>query len=387
MNTTLNSHQLDALTNVYIALLIPSVIGSFSVLVVSLLRWRNLQEQVHLLVQLALADLLAAAVLMSTSVINKTSTDFNGTFCLFGLPLSLTFYVISFLLVVIYAWSSKSAIQGWRTRPAENVDVQSHCRRVYENKVIYILAWSLPLGVYLAYTIPKQYRYVPLDSRSKPECCSSCILFFHTLNDTCSQDGKYHDAFINMVLIFMVVEVLTTCCVIYYQITKWYEARQQQGLFPVEGDGQSRKRFKHVFSTARNMVLVILFCWIPALILIGFLFLKIEQSKLFPLYIIQAVTVSLQGFLNSIVYAWKRPNFTEAVLGERTPLVAYHDHVSFFEESLRITVWLCSGTFLLSWRTDIDCRLDWRRREKDEGSRTVQTSTDDTSIVVKTSSI
>lgn len=47
----------------------------------------------------------------------------------------------------------------------------------------------------------------------------------------------------------------------------------------------------------------------------------------------QAATVSLQGFLNSMVYAWRRPNFTVAVLGERTPLLG-DQHLAFFEESL-----------------------------------------------------
>lgn len=49
---------------------------------------------------------------------------------------------------------------------------------------------------------------------------------------------------------------------------------------------------------------------------------------------LQAATVSLQGFLNSMVYAWRRPNFTVAVLGERTPLVGGHRHLAFFDESL-----------------------------------------------------
>lgn len=51
--------------------------------------------------------------------------------------------------------------------------------------------------------------------------------------------------------------------VIYYKVGKWYERHAHEGLFPVEGDGRSRRRFKRVFSTARNMVMVILFCWTP----------------------------------------------------------------------------------------------------------------------------
>ena len=53
----------------------------------------------------------------------------------------------------------------------------------------------------------------------------------------------------------------------------------------------------------------------------------------------QAASVSLQGFLNSMVYAWSRPNFTEAVLGETTPLVP-HAPLAFFDESLTSSLWL-----------------------------------------------
>lgn len=45
--------------------------------------------QVHLLVQLSLADLLAALILMFTSAMNKVSTDNSVNICQYGLPLSL----------------------------------------------------------------------------------------------------------------------------------------------------------------------------------------------------------------------------------------------------------------------------------------------------------
>lgn len=56
-------------------------------------------------------------------------------------------------------------------------------------------------------------------------------------------------------------------------------------------------------------------------------------------YLLQAAVVSLQGFLNSMVYAWRRRNFTEAILGENTPLLAY-DRLAFFDQSLTTSSWL-----------------------------------------------
>ncbi|KAM9854749.1 uncharacterized protein ACBR49_003281 [Aulostomus maculatus] len=322
LNGTLSGRQIDVLSTVYLCFLTPSVIGSFSVLVVSMVRWRHLKEQVHLLVQLALADLLAALILVFTSTMNKLSAERSVAICQYSLPLSLTFYFISFLLVVVYAWKSKIAIQGWRTRSAEEGG-QSHCQR----KVV-----ALP--VYAIVCDTAEGRVIKSDSKY----CTSCILFLHVWKDSCSDAEVVHDTFIRVFLFLVVIPVMLSCSVIYYKVGKWYEKHEQEGLFPVEGDGRSRKRSKKVFSTARNMVLVILFCWAPALLLILLSTLMIwtnmEQHSLFAAYMIQAASVSLQGFLNSMVYAWRRPNFTEAVLGENTPLVAY-DHLAFFDESLR----------------------------------------------------
>lgn len=71
------------------------------------------------------------------------------------------------------------------------------------------------------------------------------------------------------------------------------------------------------------------------------------------IFFLQAASVSLQGFLNSMVYAWRRPNFTEAVFGENTPLVA-QQHLAFFDESLRSSFWLQT----LNVRSDILCAAE-----------------------------
>uniref|UniRef100_A0A3Q2Y492 Si:dkey-30c15.2 n=1 Tax=Hippocampus comes TaxID=109280 RepID=A0A3Q2Y492_HIPCM len=240
--------------------LAPSVIGSCSVLAVSIIRWRHLKEQVSLLVQLSLADLVAALILMFTSAMNKVRTDDSVTICQYSLPLSLTFYLISFLLVAVYAWKSKNSIKGWRATPAED-----ERRRV----------------------------------RHQPSL------------------------------------------VIYHKVGRWYEEHKQEALFPVEGDGLSVRRLKSVFATARNMLIVILFCWAPGKH--AHTHTHTHAHTLFCSF--QAASVSLQGFLNSLVYAWGRPNFTRAVLGESTPLIAYR-HMAFFDESLKNDIRQENKTFL-----------------------------------------
>ncbi|XP_042352729.1 uncharacterized protein si:dkey-30c15.2 [Plectropomus leopardus] len=347
INGILSADQIDFLSTEYIVLLIPSVVGSFSVLTVSILRRRHLRGQVHLLVQLALADLLAALILMSTSIMNKVNTKDSVAICQYSLPLSLTFYFISFLLVVVYAWTSKNPIQGWRAREdTEDERGQSQCTRKIVIIPVYAVVWLIPMTLYLAYVLTPFIKTTPITDRSliipnDTKYCTSCILFLHVWRDSCSVTEINHDIFIRFFLFLIVIPVMVSCSVIYYKVGKWYKRYEQQGLFPVEGDGRSRRRLKRMISTARNMVMVILFCWTPALVLILLstlmIWTNIEQRSLFGLYAIQVASVSLQGFLNSMVYAWRRPNFTEAVLGENTPLVA-HDRLAFFDESLRTSM-------------------------------------------------
>ncbi|XP_037109245.1 transmembrane protein 116 isoform X2 [Syngnathus acus] len=355
LNGTLTAYQIDVLSTVYLVSLVPSVIGSCSVLVVSMVRWRHLKEQVHLLVQLSLADLAAALILMFTSAINKVGANNSVTICLYSLPLSLTFYLISFLLVAVYAWKSKNPIKGWRATATEDEGKQSGFRSRLLSLPVYMFVWLIPGAVYLAYVLTPFIRATPLipDPRStsiqdNAKYCTSCILFMHIWIDSCSDVEIIHDTFMRVFIFLVVIPVMLSCSVIYHKVGKWHEEHQQAALFPVEGDGLSGRRLKSSFTTARNMVMVILFCWAPALLVILLstlvLWADVEQQSLFVAYTIQATSVSLQGFLNSLVYAWGRPNFTQAVIGESTPLVTYR-HMAFFDESLSCDIRHDNKTF------------------------------------------
>uniref|UniRef100_A0A8C7XJ92 Si:dkey-30c15.2 n=1 Tax=Oryzias sinensis TaxID=183150 RepID=A0A8C7XJ92_9TELE len=341
----MDGKQVSTLSDVYIALLIPSVIGSFSVLVVSIVKRQRLGEQVHLLVQLALADLLAALTLLVISVLNKVSFNKNANTCQYALPLALTFYLTSFLLVVLYAWRSKDAIQGWRERaPDDENEQQSQCKRRIEAFPVCALLWLLPIVLYLLYVVPLFLKESSANAMTdKPQkstilnesnYSNSCILFLRVWKEPYTKDEPRRIISIRLFLFIAVILVFVSCSVIYYKVQKWYKRREQEGLFPVYVDGYSTRRSKKVFSSALNMVMVIVICWTPVLVLILLSFWggQKDQRKLFVLYIIQAATLSLQGFLNSMVYAWRRPNFTDAVLGENMPLTP---HLPFFDESLR----------------------------------------------------
>ncbi|KAL0968310.1 hypothetical protein UPYG_G00265160 [Umbra pygmaea] len=339
LNGTLSNDQITVLSTVYQVTLSLSLIGSFSVLVVSIARRRNLQEQVQPLIQLALVDLLATATLMITSSMNGTYNLTNSVkICEHLLPLSLAFYCVSFLLVVVYAWESKNAVEGWREGPR---DYQPQGRRTMCFSV-YTFVWSTPLVMYFAYVMTSFLTTADIEP-SRPKMvnsgeasiyCTSCILFLHIWMDSCSDTEEIHYIILRCFLFFILISVLVGCTVVYYKVGRWYRRYEEEGLFPVEGDARSRKRLKGVFCTARNMILVIIFCWMPALVLVILSVSNLPQEKLFWLFFLQAVTVSLHGCLNSVVYAWRRPNFREAVLGESQLLLSQDGPLAYFDESL-----------------------------------------------------
>ncbi|XP_059916779.1 transmembrane protein 116 isoform X1 [Gadus macrocephalus] len=351
VNGTLREDQMIILSAVYLVSLTPSLIGSASVLLVSIVKWQRLQEQVLPLVQLALADFLASLILMFTSAMNLTGYFRHSvSFCQRALPLSLTFYLISFLMVVVYSWKSKNIFRGWRVTQGHSEGQQNLCQRTTIALSLYTILWSVPVAIYLLYviatylctsTLSTDIPYVTNDIIPADNTyCTSCILFLHAWGDPCPASQVLHDAFIKVLLFLALIPALVSSSVMYYKVGYWYNNYDHQGLLPGEADGRTRHRLRRIYSTARNMVLIILFCWTPALLLTIMSTLspwtKVSQNSIFSLYIIQAVSMSLQGFLNSMVYAWRRPNFIDAVLGESTPLLL-HERQAFFEDSLRTT--------------------------------------------------
>ncbi|XP_043120135.1 transmembrane protein 116 [Puntigrus tetrazona] len=336
--------EVTILSSIYVSALGLSLIGSCSVVVVSIIKRRHLNEQAKPLLQLALADFLASLVLMITAIINlpREVLSVSAKVCMYGLPLSLAFYSISFLLVIIYACESAHAFQGWREEPMqETFETQltqlSHRRRRF--CLIYVIAWLVPIIGYYIYIRTVHYMEATITQGEMPTLttvsrgssarfCNSCILFLHLTNDSCVTVDTVHALFIRIFTLCSVLIVITVCTVVYCKIEGSYRRYENTCMITMTQRNQGG-----IWSSARYMILVIIFCWAPALLLICLSFPQPRIKPLFPLFVLQALSVSLQGFLNSIVYAWRRRNFREAVLGERLPLMAYSSR-AFFDQSL-----------------------------------------------------
>ncbi|MCI4379576.1 hypothetical protein PGIGA_G00229820 [Pangasianodon gigas] len=337
----LSDRELTALSSVYVSCLSLSLIGSCSVFIASIVKRKKLNEQAKPLIQLALADLLASLCLSLTALMNFLSAGAvrsSEVVCSAGLALSLTFYYVSFLLVVVYACESAHSVQGWREEDERRFTHQDSRRRRRLIDLLYVLVWTVPVIGYVIYIGTVSFpmmSLIPSHQASNykqsvwpnARFCNSCILFLHLHiddNEVCSTVDLKHIKYIKIFTFTSVLSVLICCTLMYWRLQVRLRRYDQDGA----------RRAERIWSSARYMILVIVFCWTPALVLIGFSFACSETESLFPLFIIQAVSVSLHGFLNSIVYAWRRRNFREAVLGERMPLLSY-THRAFFDQSLR----------------------------------------------------
>ncbi|XP_056091943.1 transmembrane protein 116 isoform X2 [Rhinichthys klamathensis goyatoka] len=322
-----------------------SLIGSCSVVVVSIIKRRHLNEQTKPLLQLALADFLASLVLMCTAIINLPYEiwPLSEKLCNHGLPLSLAFYCVSFLLVIVYACESALAFQGWREKAEQEAFEIQLSRRRRRFCLVYVIAWLVPIIGYLVYINTFRVMEAILVPANEPaqmsdmthvsrvpsaRFCGSCILFLHLTNDSCTTVDQVHAEFIPVFTLSSVLIVIISCTVVYCRLQSCYRHYENTSMFTM-----SQRHPGGIWSSARYMILVIIFCWAPALVLICLSFAQSQIKHIFPLYVIQALSVSLQGFLNSIVYAWRRRNFRDAVLGERLPLMAYSNR-AFFEQSL-----------------------------------------------------
>ncbi|XP_035381493.1 uncharacterized protein si:dkey-30c15.2 isoform X2 [Electrophorus electricus] len=346
-STVLSDEKLIVLSSIYVSSLCLSIIGSFSVLVVTAVKRRHLIEQAKPLFQLALADFLASIALIGSTIINFLSYETahkSGVVCNDGLSLSLMFFCISFLLVIIYACESAYTAQGWRVQTEEAC---RHQDRRWMFNILYVFVWFIPLIGYIIYirTITlTQVPYIPsspgsndvrnYDSGStNAKFCNSCILFLHLHieNDSCPAVDLRHRNITRGFIFASVLGVLICCTLVYWRLQSWYRHYEQAGMFQV-----STRHAGTICSSARYMILVIIFCWTPPLVVICLSFACSETDRMFPLFVMQAMSISLQGFLNSIVYAWRRRNFREAVLGERLPLLSYTNQ-AFFDQSLSET--------------------------------------------------
>ncbi|XP_070803834.1 transmembrane protein 116-like [Pituophis catenifer annectens] len=338
------SLEILVLVCIYLVTLSLSLLGSGSILAMAVRRRQCCCDQLRPLVLLSLADFLGAAVLIPTMALHLLPTQHFGAahgFCLYGRMFGMMFYAISLLMVLVYACEVNQAVRGWRVTQEDS----SYCPR-FQLALPYTLAWLLPCLVVLALIVlssrplSSEAFLQPLpqagtdSSGASNLSCSSCLILIHLSHNSCykaprqpspplaSQHSRKDSSIFFLVFLALVV---SACVVLYCRVKRW-QCQDRHGL---RSEGFASR--SHV---TRSFQLVLVFCWMPACLLVVLSFTRLQLSTLFPLLVATALTAPLQGFLHSLVYGWLRSSFRQEVAGERLPLYCSPDLKASFDDSL-----------------------------------------------------
>ncbi|XP_034983109.2 uncharacterized protein LOC118090886 isoform X2 [Zootoca vivipara] len=358
--TALPDEKVLALAWVYLVALALSLLGSGSIVAASLLRRRCCQEQLCPLFLLSLADLLGASALLSAAAIQLLPQRlFVSAYqaCPYLLMLGLMFYAISLLVVVVYAYEVKRTLGGWREAPSSALleEESGRFNERLQTNLPRLLAWLLPFLVFVVLLVmrgsslrdvaPWTIPPVALQAGNRSQgsyglYCSSCLVLIHHSQDTCYKYTGRKDSGKEGKIFFLVfISLVVFCCTVLYCRVKCWCRRRQRGGPPLnlpapESDGCAGRT--RTTRSACFFQLVFLVCWMPAFSLCLLSFTSLQPTSLFPLYVAMALTISLQGFLHSLVYGWLRQNFRREVTGEQMPLLGHLDQKAFYEDSLAI---------------------------------------------------
>ncbi|XP_030072554.1 transmembrane protein 116 isoform X2 [Microcaecilia unicolor] len=331
-----------------------SLIGSASVIVASLLKKRCFTDPVRAVFLLSLADFLAAAILISTGIIQLLPAALFilvYEICPYGLLLAMMFYSISFLMAIVYAFETHLMVKGWRCSRAS--DLQDGNRKRTKLYLSYGLAWLVPLLLFLVQLISRGWTMkdvAPLHidtkwpwSTNQSEgnyglFCSRCIILIHKSQDFCYKfmDNKNVNLDEKIAFFVYLLLVFICCTFLYCRVKLWCRQHEASPQLKLENDGFDRRNIRSVSKSVHLIQLVFLVCWTPAFLLSVLSFTSVTPSSVYGLFVIQALTISLQGFLDSLVYGWLRQNFRQEAIGERMPL-CLNQSTAFYDDSFSLT--------------------------------------------------
>ncbi|XP_074997366.1 uncharacterized protein LOC142078565 isoform X1 [Calonectris borealis] len=281
--SALSDNQVFALTCIYLPASLLSLLGSGSVLAVTSRQRRCCHIQLRPLFLLALADFLAAAVLLSTATIQLLPAPlFIPAYaaCPYGLMLATTFYSVSFLMVVVYAYEAYRTVHGWRARHVAALQERSGCLASAWQGLPYILAWLVPAltllgrlmarGTSLTDIAPRPLEpVVPWKGNRSHETyslyCSSCLLLIRRAQDICyAYVGRKDVGLEGKIIFFLYLLLVLSCCTLLYRRVKLRCRRNAAApLLTPEKDGFAGRSIRSVSKVSHYFQLVFLLCWAP----------------------------------------------------------------------------------------------------------------------------
>ncbi|XP_019620624.1 PREDICTED: transmembrane protein 116-like [Branchiostoma belcheri] len=336
VTTLLQPEQMQTITYIDMVTTSLSIVGASSVIIYSFCKRKVCQPEVHPLFHLACADLLASLFLLLGVIIFNLSyvtMELYEQHCHYFSAFASSFFVTTFLLTITYSLEVFLRMRDRAIRSSTRQPGTGNFPLIY---LLYIISWLGPLLVQSTILIttssePPFWDVIP-SPNSSLVTCTRCLPLYHFKNDECMptpSEGKQWmiDLDVSSKLIFILLLILTIVIttIVYLLAVAAFQLRHRRAGM------RGRREYEDERSVRRRAALYLIvfcFCWLPTLVL-GILSLcdGFVMKKYYVLYIMQACTAPLQGFLNCIVYGWRRREFRTvkplpvAVLAEQSGLL------------------------------------------------------------------
>ncbi|KAK3588009.1 hypothetical protein CHS0354_014540 [Potamilus streckersoni] len=303
-----------------------SILGSSSIIIAAAWKKKILSPEILPIFQLSLADFIASILLFMICCLRVSKSHINGKSCDFITGFVTSFYVSTFLLTLAYAMEIYFHICTGHIQYGKvdaSVSISGSWREKWKKAtshpfmyVVYAISWLVPFIVALIFNLITSSG----NSNDSSECC---MPVFHYDDDECwtdkSNDGKaWH--LVSKLLFIIPLSIVIILNLVFLILIKRVLKRQlrSQGIFSFA----QRQSLKSVRNKLIMYQVMFFLCWIFSLILC---IISLNQNYKMADYswvlFLQGLFGPLQGFLNSIVYGWRRDKFRK-MLTERTVLVA-----------------------------------------------------------------
>ncbi|XP_051481224.1 uncharacterized protein LOC127387201 [Apus apus] len=193
--------------------------------------------------------------------------------------LAMTFYAVSFLMVVVYAYESCRTLRGWRAWHVAALQERSRCLESLWQGLPYILAWLVPALTFLGQLVARGTSLsdiaprpleppLPWKGNSSNETyslyCSSCLLLIHPAQDICYQYVGRKDVGLEGKIIFLLylLLVLSGCTLLYQRVRRWGRG-DAAPLLSLGQDGFGGRSIRGIRRVSHHFQLVFLLCWAP----------------------------------------------------------------------------------------------------------------------------
>lgn len=317
LNNSLSRSQMEMMSVTYMITSSMSILGAGSIVIVAVAKKKVCNPEVHPIFHLCLADLVASVLLLSGSVLYyRNVPNLPGhkkpPYCPYVTALTSSCFMSTFLLTLTYGCEVYFKIKGRLTRRSlsnETVHGNFPVRFLF-----YTVSWLLPITVTLCLFAVDSGENGTLSLND--DICATCLPVFHfEIGRNCNPDGfdssePNWNGIYKLFFVFVLCLSMLSMVIIYVLVVRIFRKSQNVGGIIARRQYDQEREVKK-WSSLYQITFCI--CWLPSFIL-GCISLSghFKMGDYFVMYMIQASISPLQGFINCIIYGWRRRGFIRA---------------------------------------------------------------------------